>query len=285
MSDGEFSELVEDVRAHGVRVPILVADGQIADGVHRWKAAKRVRQTCPIKKWDGKGDLMAIVISLNLNRRHMNAGQKACVAADAMPMFQKAAKERQKEHGGTAPGRKANTRAKNSTSGKARDQAAKAFGVGGSTVGQAKGLKEADPEEFDNVKRGEKTLGKAVSEKKKVNQKVDWGKLEALAAAGNTTDQIAKKLGVGRRAVWRNAKRLGVNVRADKVVNNARYPKPDRILSAFVNDLESLVPSCKMINPPAVKREVLIESLEIMEAAMLAFSRLRTRLRKEVVNG
>src|SRR5690606_7942736 len=44
---------------------------------------------------------------------------------------------------------------------KARDQAAAALGVSGRAVGQAKRIKEADPEAFERVKAGEVSLRQA----------------------------------------------------------------------------------------------------------------------------
>lgn len=80
MQGREFDELVADIRAHGVREPITVLDGQILDGRNRWRAceASGVRPT--LVEYDGD-DPLAWVISLNLHRRHLDESQRAMVAA------------------------------------------------------------------------------------------------------------------------------------------------------------------------------------------------------------
>ena len=45
--------------------------------------------------WDGVGSLVAFVVSLNLQRRHLTSSQKATVAMDVLPMLEAEAKERQ----------------------------------------------------------------------------------------------------------------------------------------------------------------------------------------------
>lgn len=112
-----------------------------------------------------------------------------------------------------------------------------------------------------------------------------WGKLAELAAGGHTSDQIAKKIGVGRETVKRKAKALGVKIHADEVMGRSRRLKPNRILREFVATLESLVPSCEMIEPAKVDPQVLTECITLMDDAMRALGRMRRRLKEEASNG
>ena len=68
MPDGEFEALKEDIRHHGVRQPVLVHQGQIIDGRHRWEAAQNLDIECPTVEWDGQGSVIDAVVSLNLKR-------------------------------------------------------------------------------------------------------------------------------------------------------------------------------------------------------------------------
>lgn len=77
----EFDQLVEDIRANGLRVPVwLHPDGSILDGRNRYRACKAARIKPQFETWDGKGSPLEFVISMNLQRRHLTQGQRACVA-------------------------------------------------------------------------------------------------------------------------------------------------------------------------------------------------------------
>ncbi len=98
-----------------------------------------------------------------LHRRHLDTSQRAMVGARAEKLrarFKEEAKERQKEHGGTAPGK-----AKSLQAGlpevkvQSRDQLAEVVGVSGRTLDKAtKVLKEAVPEVVVQQQSGGRTL-------------------------------------------------------------------------------------------------------------------------------
>lgn len=82
MSGDELEQLIADIRAHGQREPIwLHPNGQVIDGRHRYMACRRLGLEPKTRTWDGKGDLVAFVVSLNLRRRHLDESQRAMVAA------------------------------------------------------------------------------------------------------------------------------------------------------------------------------------------------------------
>jgi len=110
--------------------------------------------------------LIAFVVSVNLHRRHLTSSHRAGIATEVRPMLEEEAKERQKEHGGTAPGKPAeNTGGNNSTSddGKSRDAAAALLNTNPRYVSDAKRLKADAPEEFERVRRGEQSIGQAIA--------------------------------------------------------------------------------------------------------------------------
>ena len=75
-----FDELVADIKAHGVREPIWIYDGQILDGRNRYRASAIAGVDCPMREYQGN-DPAAFVVSFNLKRRHLNESQRAMVAA------------------------------------------------------------------------------------------------------------------------------------------------------------------------------------------------------------
>jgi len=82
MSGGEFSALVEDIRANGLRTPITLHDGLILDGGNRYRACIEAGVEPTFEKFSGSS-LVGFVLSSNLHRRHMTAGQQAAIVASS----------------------------------------------------------------------------------------------------------------------------------------------------------------------------------------------------------
>lgn len=85
MEGEEFQALVEDIRQNGQREPIWTYEGKILDGRNRYSAILRLQERKveiePVfREWDGKSDVVAFVVSLNLHRRHLSESQRAMIA-------------------------------------------------------------------------------------------------------------------------------------------------------------------------------------------------------------
>jgi hypothetical protein len=84
MAKKEFEAFKEDIKANGIRVPIMLHEGKILDGRNRYVAAKAVS-----KHYDEKNytelpagvDPVKFVISANVVRRHLSDTQRAMAAA------------------------------------------------------------------------------------------------------------------------------------------------------------------------------------------------------------
>jgi hypothetical protein len=169
MSESELDDLITDIQANGQQFPIVALDGQLLDGRNRWLACEHLGLTPKVEQYDGH-DPVTFVISANLKRRHLTQTQKAEIALKAIPLYEQEAKERQRNHGGTAPGRKAETL---STSmgevlksdlrghGKAVVQAARAADVSPSYVETAKRIARQAPDLHERVLSGEFSLAVA----------------------------------------------------------------------------------------------------------------------------
>jgi ParB-like chromosome segregation protein Spo0J len=133
-SDG-LDALAEDIRANGQHQPIELCDGKILDGRRRYMACRQAGIE-PQRITVRPDDPIAYVLSLNLHRRHLDKSQRAMVAARARELYDQQAKERQREHAKTAPGKSKNTGGKSTTSeeGKSRDLAGRVVGVSGKSV-------------------------------------------------------------------------------------------------------------------------------------------------------
>lgn len=82
LNGGEFATLRDDIAANGLRSPIVLHDGMILDGGNRYRACLDAKVEPKFTKFSG-GNLVSFVLSANLHRRHMSAGQQAAIVASA----------------------------------------------------------------------------------------------------------------------------------------------------------------------------------------------------------
>lgn len=97
ISQKEFEELAADIKAHGVKVPVVVYDGQVLDGRHRVAVAAALRVPVRVEKFTGDETAARDhVISLNVKRRHLTIAQRALIVQELfLPEAEAKARERQ----------------------------------------------------------------------------------------------------------------------------------------------------------------------------------------------
>lgn len=80
LTGADFDALRDDIAANGLRQPIVMHDGMILDGGNRYAAclAANVKPTFVEFRGDSIG---AFVLSANMHRRHLSAGQQAAIVA------------------------------------------------------------------------------------------------------------------------------------------------------------------------------------------------------------
>lgn len=73
----EYVALVADIKAHGLRQPIVVFEVMILDGIHRRKACIEAGVEARTVEFKGtRAEAEAFVLSLNVHRRHLTLEQK-----------------------------------------------------------------------------------------------------------------------------------------------------------------------------------------------------------------
>ena len=81
MSPEVFKELIDDIDLNGIREKIVVYEGKILDGWHRYSACQELKVLKPpMLEYDGD-DPVGFVLSKNLHRRHLPAGIRAMIIA------------------------------------------------------------------------------------------------------------------------------------------------------------------------------------------------------------
>jgi len=78
----EFDALKSDIIANGQREPIVVHEGLVLDGGNRYRACIEAGVEPVLKNFTGTS-AVSFVLSANLHRRHLSAGQQAAIVASA----------------------------------------------------------------------------------------------------------------------------------------------------------------------------------------------------------
>lgn len=111
MTDQEFAELKAGIEQKGYLPdePVVIFEGKILDGRHRYKACGEIGIQAPTRLFEGtEEDAKNYVISKNLDRRHLTTGQRGVAALRLLDYEGAEAKKRQAEGGRkAAPGRPA----------------------------------------------------------------------------------------------------------------------------------------------------------------------------------
>lgn len=88
MTDDEFQRLCDDMRQNGQLDEIILLDNKILDGRNRYNACRVLRLEPLVKTYDKSISPINFVISKNLERRMLDASQRALIAARLANMRQ-----------------------------------------------------------------------------------------------------------------------------------------------------------------------------------------------------
>jgi ParB-like chromosome segregation protein Spo0J len=161
MGEAEYRELVEDIRQHGQQQNIIVDEhGVILDGRHRWRACQELGIQPWLTRRPGLSEVekVALVMCLNIHRRHLTTDQRAALAAELATM-KSGTRTDLASIGARSPGL-------------SDAQASKVMGVSERTVERAKRRMRADPEAHAKAKAG--TLGRKQPQSKPQKMRRQW---------------------------------------------------------------------------------------------------------------
>jgi ParB-like chromosome segregation protein Spo0J len=98
LNGSEFQELKADIRSRGLREAILVKNGHIVDGRHRYKACVELGIEPTFTEYEGH-DIIAEIASRNLFRRNLTPQQRAALVVKMCgDTLAKEAHDRQTSH-------------------------------------------------------------------------------------------------------------------------------------------------------------------------------------------
>lgn len=161
LGEAELQTLAADIAKQGLLEPVWLYDdpelGEVLlDGRNREAACGLAGVPLTTRRYEGESPV-AFVISENVRRRHLSAGQLAFIGVEAEPLF---AAEAAKRKGGR-PRKGEEKPVAERPQVKARDQAAKVAGASGRGVARAKHVAAKAPDLAEKVKSGELALDRA----------------------------------------------------------------------------------------------------------------------------
>ena len=181
----EFDELVADIKQHGLRDPVLLSHDRtmLIDGRNRYRACEAAGREA---KWTTLGAyfteemILDLIVSANVERRHLDAGQRSFLALDYEAAYAEVAKAAQAEVA-RRTAEKVNAQVTGSSfvadrpqttphpisapirpeDRKSRERAAKVVGASGRGVQRAKAVQRDSPDLADQVRSGKLALDAA----------------------------------------------------------------------------------------------------------------------------
>jgi ParB-like chromosome segregation protein Spo0J len=176
MGEEELKELADDITVNGLQNPIVLNhDGTVLiDGRNRWLACEIAGVSPDVRQLNtdyGPKELVDFIVSANVRRRHLTAGQRAMIGVDLEPIYAEAAKERQGTRTDLS-GQNIPADLPESNLPESREQAASAVGASGRGVSQAKAVLRDAPDLAEKVRKGEMALDAADRVRRLRNQSV-----------------------------------------------------------------------------------------------------------------
>lgn len=161
MTPAEYESLRKDVEKNGLLHPIVLYDGLILDGRHRYRACLDTGTEPRFETYTGN-DPAGLVWSENGTRRNLSTSQRALVAASFLEYEKERAMKRKAANGGDRKSECKNFDTPISDTGRATAKAGAKFGISGEYVFRAaKVLEKAEPEVINKIRSGTMTVNEA----------------------------------------------------------------------------------------------------------------------------
>lgn len=215
----DYQMLVNDIKTNGfdAKQPIYLFEGDVLDGWNRHRACTELNITPVYMQYKGTNEEALMFVLRTNKRRNLTPGQKAAIAADAEEMFiaiaEETEKEKIKKQSENAVNRftkinevssgklitpsyqdKQNQKERDWANWKEKEDAktatkiARMFDTNSTYVKAARKIKRENPNVFEQIKSGEKTITEVKKEEKKEAVKVKEQEYKEEIAAINDFD-------------------------------------------------------------------------------------------------
>jgi len=174
---GDISSLAVSIEEVGLLHPIVVRpDGRLIAGERRLAACKKLGwKTVPVTCVDLK-EVIRGEFAENAYRKDFLPSEIDAIRRALLPLEKAAAKERQRCHGGTAPGRKKQSGQISRSDGRVRDKIASFAGISGRTLEKIQAIVEAakrHPRRFEHLIADMDRYGRIDATYRKLRRMID----------------------------------------------------------------------------------------------------------------
>lgn len=156
LSDEEFKQLEENIKAEGCRDALVIWHGTIVDGHNRYKICQGNGITFKIEEMEfvDRDDAAEWIIRNQFGRRNLSLAQRSELAMKLKPAIQKRAKENHAANGGD---KKSARQKSNTPKIDTYDELAKIAGVSSDTIRKTeKIIDKGTPEQIERARKGGK---------------------------------------------------------------------------------------------------------------------------------
>lgn len=198
LDDDPLQQLVDDIRQHGLRQPIVLFDGKILDGRNRYRACLLAQVEPVFQEFDGnRREALAYVWSTNAARRHLTPGQAAIACANREKLDAEYAAEletmRESLNKGGRPSKNKKPpqtfeEVSDRNDREINHKIAEAAGTNRTYVATARKVVEQRPDLADKVMAGELTLPQANAEIKREEKRKELDRAAAEAQKQHRED-------------------------------------------------------------------------------------------------
>jgi len=191
LNDWEYEQLEASIRIEGCRDPLVLWGNILVDGHHRYEICTKhgIEFNTVQKEFESRREAKFWIYENQKARRNWNMYQRASSALKLKPEIEEKAKDKQREHGGTAPG-KPKTLSQNSAEVNnaidTRLELATFANVSHDTMGRVMHIDEyALPEEKEKLRKGDASINEIY---RKVKKREKQQRRKELAEGGSNLD-------------------------------------------------------------------------------------------------